>query len=551
MAPPPGKDSISNPTHSSSFLALPPELKIQIVKILDVSDIAHLRLMSRDWAEVGAPELFKHGFSLRPHRDDMARLQSVCKHPEIAKGIKHLDIYMGDMSKQQFADAVSRQRYLSKKDFKALSKVFDKVFSDPISKHCNKSMLEQAFSQLPNLTSITATSSRFPFSTFPEPAPRKNPSSLLAGPFHEVWDTLEDEFDQYERTNFFDKEVSVERYSSILLASLKLQTPLQVLVLDSLPIDCFIHPPENSSHYSDVEWFPDTPPARVTVDTTKVEEMTKAVADVRDLQIGLIGSGSKDNEYSNPFLGRVLGEFIGSMQHLRSLQVEFLVDDSISPDFAVAWERGFYKNYFPHIEDLRMTRLDSHEKMVTPFIIKHSSTLKRLHLGFDAVWLDLDAEMEADEARSWKDVFTEYKERLPNLQIFEYLEDSSDPQRIYDDNWRPIPIAKNKRVPNAKLLELFVLGKCPWPMASDNPRGWRGWKPKFMGSHLDFMNLSPGELDSLLGGDWETESDSGSSEEDEMDLDDSDDFDSDSDSDSDESFGPGHTNDMDGIWIDI
>lgn len=68
----------SKPSLSPNYISpLPTELHDHILDYLDdVNDILNLRFMSRYFSDIGAGHMFKHGFTMRPHRPDMDRFFS-------------------------------------------------------------------------------------------------------------------------------------------------------------------------------------------------------------------------------------------------------------------------------------------------------------------------------------------------------------------------------------------------------------------------------------------------------------------------------------------
>ena len=86
-------------SHHDHFSALPVELKTEIIRLLHARDRVSLRSLSRDFNSLCLTEgLFDDGlFTLRPHIDDMTRLQAVSGHREIAKGVRHLKFFVGDV----------------------------------------------------------------------------------------------------------------------------------------------------------------------------------------------------------------------------------------------------------------------------------------------------------------------------------------------------------------------------------------------------------------------------------------------------------------------
>jgi hypothetical protein len=87
---PPPRDHLSG---------LPVELHDLVVQLLGTNDRLSLRSTSRKLNEVClAKGLFKdHAYAIRPYADDMGRLERVSGNETIAKGIRHLTIFVGDV----------------------------------------------------------------------------------------------------------------------------------------------------------------------------------------------------------------------------------------------------------------------------------------------------------------------------------------------------------------------------------------------------------------------------------------------------------------------
>src|SRR4051794_13814937 len=95
---------------SRDFISqVPLELKSHILKLLPDEYVPSLRLTARAWADAGAEYMFKDGFTIRPHLADMRRLEEVSKSPHIAKGIKTIVIFMGDMRAMDFMKSLGKE----------------------------------------------------------------------------------------------------------------------------------------------------------------------------------------------------------------------------------------------------------------------------------------------------------------------------------------------------------------------------------------------------------------------------------------------------------
>lgn len=89
------------------FSKLPSELKDMVISNIHVKDRVNLRLMSRSFAISCTEGVCPDGiFTVRPHLHDMARLETVSLHPEISKGVTHLQFFVGDVGLERMRMAV-------------------------------------------------------------------------------------------------------------------------------------------------------------------------------------------------------------------------------------------------------------------------------------------------------------------------------------------------------------------------------------------------------------------------------------------------------------
>lgn len=513
----------------ASFETLPTELIQQCISHLDVGELITLRQMSRHFAELCAPELFITGFSLRPQRDDMLRLAKACMVPAIAKGIKQMTIYMGDMDHDQLERAIGTAVYMpvANKLLGPLRKLYN-----PETVHCDQKILEAIFTQLPNLTLIKTTSLECPWSQEWEDIRPSLSKGKVRLQFEAVWDLMDDGCSEFGKNHFLDPKTLVARHTSVLLATLKLPVPLKTLQMDSFPIDCFA---QDFDHFAAIDSM--VVPPNVELNQRIFDQMKDAVAGVEHLEIDIIGSGDPETLYSGANLGKAIAKFIGSMKKLKSLSMEWQVEEDVNEDFMRGWDTAFFGLHFKNLENLRMANLESPRSVVSKFILRHKATLKRLSWSIP----DIDEDdignpfsvVVTDEAepRTWRAIFTDFKEQLSQLKACELLDDS-DYGNLYQANWEPESKSGFKRVPASKLLEMFVQGKIPWPMKKDNPHHYKGWQPKYSTNYDEFTSQSLEQLAELYSEEWETDKDTSDSdmddsdddEEDDSDEDDSDDF---------------------------
>ncbi|KAG4438671.1 hypothetical protein IFR05_005852 [Cadophora sp. M221] len=470
--PEPDKES----NKSNLFMRLPLELKLQIVESLPTRDIPSIRMISESWAAAGAPSIFRNGFTVRPYLDDMDRLSEVCTHPEIAKGIRHIEFFAGDMEQELLSDAIGREQqrliYATGGQLTKVWKQVDAIFDHTrFEKHCNEAILDKCLPLLPNLESLKVTSLECPIRG-------------IDMPFSLAWASMEQDFDaeNEDLSHFLNPDTCVERYSSILSSAINCKS-ITMIDLDSFPIDCFrFHYHKPSGRYftqaSSVNLIPSP-------------ELKENLSHITHLRLSIIGMGSP-NHYS-PKTGRRMAEFLGCFQNLHSLDLSYEEADGGTDECLMGFEDSFYRLKFPRLHSLRTSGCDSNEESLGKFLFAHKRTLRNLHIG--------EAGCTPEEG-TWKDVLTNLRDHM-SLEKFE-LYDPEAEGRIYDANWKSIISDEKGKVKDAKLLELYVLRKCPWPMAESNPREG-GWKRKFGAEDMMLLDRGEEELRDLLGEEWETD----------------------------------------------
>ena len=172
---------------------------------------------------------FRDGFTVQPHLEDMARLNTVSQHREIAKTIRRITFIPGETSIERLIKAVRRQ---SKEgnihNLKKVWEIIKRAYGTNLYIHCNKHLLDQILPRLSHLSVIKVDSVTNPFvpSTFDLVHPWVD--------FHTFWKRRQ----PYVVVKFQDPQLSVLRYGSILLAARGKN--LTELVLSQLPIDTLL-----------------------------------------------------------------------------------------------------------------------------------------------------------------------------------------------------------------------------------------------------------------------------------------------------------------------
>lgn len=465
---------LSNQKHEiclSPFVTLPIELKARIISFLPALDVTNLRLICRAFAGVCVEGMFNvvsggfiqsGTFSIRPHIVDMTRLQHICNRPWLARMIRHVNIYVGDVDMVEFDQEVQAinkvtERECVWKSERRINRLLDQIIGNR-NQHCDPVILSRAFSLLPMVESISATSTRCPF-------------SASETTFCAAWERMLLRWN-LEPGSFFDAQdpsmpsLSGIKYLSILLpAARRVKRPVRKLILDTLPIDLFIrHDPQDINSYE------------MLVHTDFIREIQNMTSQVQDLHLGFTRLGDRIM-YQRPALAQAIGGFLGSMSYLRSLDFTWNMSWRYDNDlFEGEWQTSFYNNTWPHLKKLRLSKVRSPELLFSSFIGRHKA-LKFLSLGHDFF---ITSQEDEGECVSYKKLLTSFRKTL-HLEKFQLMVSAHD-AKIWDDDWERVP--SNNALPDAELFEMFVLGRCVWPMENLESKypdwkkldEWRGWK---------------------------------------------------------------------------
>ncbi|KAJ8068297.1 hypothetical protein OCU04_003860 [Sclerotinia nivalis] len=471
------------PTYSSAnmlnsqalnfFSELPIELKARVIGFLAAKDVINLRLTSKAWGGVSVTGLFnvctghfvEQGvFSIRPHLDDMTRLRYIAGLPWLAKVIKHVKIYVGDLDMLEFDHEVQNVNKYTKiesmfRNEERVNKLFEQIVQNRM-RHCDPVMLSHSLSRLPAVKYVTATATECPFSE------SEINFTLAWKRLIRRWNFEPDAlYDSYDTT--FPTRSSI-RHLSILLATRQIQQPIQQLVLDSFPVDLFV-----SQVLHDDE---DITESSFGIHTNFLHDMQKFTSKVQDLRIGINPLSNNATHEHTTTLTKTMSTFIGSMKSLRSLDISWDVSFRFPNDtMELMNQDGFYSNTYPHLENLRLSRVRSFDTSFYSFIIRHKATLKSLSLGHGFF---LIPQNRPRGCISFKTILLKLRDSL-KLQRFQLLVSASD-QQIYDRDWESVTYNEDK-LSDAKLFEMFDLGKWAWPMINvDYPHWrrldeWKGW----------------------------------------------------------------------------
>jgi hypothetical protein len=264
-----------------------------------------------------------------------------------------------------------------------LYQMIDQKDSSPFtSRPCETEILENIFPRLPNLTAITAISDT-PWASY---GLDLNQFCELLGPDFDPEDIEEG------GRRFQDVTLSAKVYMDVLLAARSIQKPLERLVLDPIPIDCWalrnaegFHAAESedqeddesnendggedeknnkdgdnnedNENSEDATEDEDAEEWDMILDPSKQELLQTIVTDIQDLRVAL--TDLQERRYDDLNLARALGQLFGCTRHLRSLDLKWLMYRGRNDDpFTDKWMESFYANTWPHLETLKLQRMN-------------------------------------------------------------------------------------------------------------------------------------------------------------------------------------------------
>lgn len=107
--PRPSLETQLSPTSSqikfqTSLGSPPPELKLRLLRHLLVAEMKQARLWNSTWAKAAAREIFQICFSTRLDPNDKQRFLNIAQRLRIAAGIKHLEIFAGNIGMMMLRD---------------------------------------------------------------------------------------------------------------------------------------------------------------------------------------------------------------------------------------------------------------------------------------------------------------------------------------------------------------------------------------------------------------------------------------------------------------
>ena len=435
-----------------TLAGLPDEIKINIVRCLAVQGIAQLRLVSREWADLGAEQLFRGGFIV-PHLPGISRLLEASDRPLIAKGIKLLVLYVPEVKPNAVKKAVANSvpceccSFDNASIWEGIDSRIPSLISDPAHvAHLSTETFGRILGSFPKLDTLVIKS-----------------TSLAS------WYERDEPMLSLTPNHFptcFSLHVSGLRCSNILRSVKSLQVPLRKLVLDPLPLSTFFL------------WTPATP-RDFERPTHIFKALEQGLAQLQDLAV--IFDGGED---SSDAAIEAFGRFFKCMPKLQSLTIRFSAYEGATMEFV----RSFLKSRFQALTNLICICMPCLWADLSTFLLNHKGTLKRVaFLGGMAV----DLPPYAGGGWDWEEVLTEVRDNLslecfmlnhlPTDEALYVIGNCYDGTADPDHTWESLDgDAGMNSFHAAGLCEQFVKGEKPWLMldpAIVQAEDWEGEQP--------------------------------------------------------------------------
>ncbi|KAH8802829.1 hypothetical protein F5884DRAFT_486015 [Xylogone sp. PMI_703] len=440
---------------------LPDEVKIMIFDHISLVDVQNLRLASLSWARFGGRGLFPGGVFIRPHRrGDMFRLLSICSRPWLVEHIKRVTIYLGDMSMQSLRSLLVDQRNLAplypKSAYDELIYLIDRHATGVYNWMEQKDVhgtLQQIFMRMPNLESVATVSKDFPFCD-------------LTPELQNCWITAQGIARYTDPFSFQVPALSFHGYRAVLQAMRCCARPLKNIVLDSIPVECFM----------DMETGPKLPNEVFRINNTQArspvsDKMRNLVANADSLKIGFTGRFSHYS-FMSFNIALTITSILESAQHLRFLDLTWSMEKLASPQFHTEFRESLTSCVWPNLERLWLTDLKLDSWDLLPFLFRHARTLQDVRLDNSAI---------PHEGTSYFEMLKDIRDRL-SLRRFELVIHpvAFFPLRLPDGQWQNVPInmiGPSSYRSHSRVLENYVLRREGWPMKGINPSNV-GWEQK-------------------------------------------------------------------------
>ena len=453
---------------------------------LPIRETRNIRLASRSWAAADVEHLFRRHFIVRPNQgmsrinylDDLSKLEAVSQKPHISKDLILIEFASSDMPMPHFLLFLLDQKQAMTRG--QWSRTISGI-DIPSQGACERSILEKIFQYLPRLDQIFVRSLVRPTRYADYNLP-----------------TLGGWVDDYNRSRrqLVNLPFCCERRrcGAILLTANKLQLPLYSLHVEYFPIGCFWSSEAPSSSNT-------APGRKLPYDSLPGDDTTrKTMSKVRYLSLGLAFNrnfSTNSFTYDLMFLSHELGRWLACFEGLRSLELGLSIQETCwHNQFMTQFSEALSRIIFPHLVKLNFKRLLLIPQDIQPFILNHSSTIR--YLGIDGGYFVPGGGGGNDT----RECLTTICDKMKKLERFSFIPDHDGRLLIYHNwNWDRLPEDNTKPIKVTHLIEYFVLRKCPWPMIPEGQDCL--WRPKFLGTHEQFLAMSLEEQEDYFEKRWE------------------------------------------------
>ncbi|RFU34492.1 hypothetical protein B7463_g1850, partial [Scytalidium lignicola] len=315
-------------------------------------------------------------------------------------------------------------------------------------------MLRHAFTRIPNLETVAAVSKEFPFCD-------------LAPELTSCWRNALDIARYKDPFSFQLPALSFHGYREVLQAVRFCPRRLKNIVLDSVPIECFMDMDIGSQNLPNVVSETNHIPGRNPIS----DKMKNLMASVESLKIGFTGRLSHYS-FMSFHAALTITSILESSRHLRFLDLTWSMEKLASPQFHTEFREALTSCVWPNLERLMLTDLMLDSWDLLPFLFRHARTLKDIRLENSVI---------PHQGTSYFEILKDIRDRL-NLRKFELVINpvATFPLKLSNGQWQNIPInilGPDSPRSHSRVLENYVLLREGWPMKSINPSNV-GWEQK-------------------------------------------------------------------------
>ncbi|KAF8850296.1 hypothetical protein BDZ45DRAFT_809252 [Acephala macrosclerotiorum] len=453
---------------NSKFLALPIEVKLNIIPHLSLEDAKQVRFISESWAAAGRDTFFKSRYHIRPHRTDLTKLTEICDYPELAKNIRPVEFWIPDFDKHRFLTICDEENAKSKDGYTAMLELIKKSQRGGVqNQYAHGKRLHKCFSNLLNLKQVLVRGYTCPFT---DPLVRR------------IWRRMLKGYTPNSHWRSSDPILPYRIYTQPILAAIRYEH-IEWLDVWTLPIEAWIQV-GNHLKRRNLEVSGSTS----TISDHDLDETNvPIIPHIKTLCLHL-QQGSPEIPLDAP-LARNTIQLLSAFRNLRHLQLSGWISPQQDVGFIDESENQFSLLFFPHLEsiDLGFVQGLSSTEQVCQFLYRHKATLKNLAFFKDNLSLE---KFYFRTVSTGHRPLGEYKQR--------------NQCTLYDEKWKERPYKETDPMRAMNLIELYVCGKIDWPLVDDEPKDQYGndWEPKIRLTHAEFTKMSMHELNLRIRGEW-------------------------------------------------